>query len=209
MRPLLGLVQRHPWLANVTAYGTLFSAADVAQQMLARPHQDPLRYDGPNLKQTAKVALVGFSFHANFNYVWFRSLERLLPGSNATKVIGKVACDQIIAAPVTIAAFYAGLSLLDGQRDIFENLREKFWPTYKAGVLCWTLFQAVNFTFVPPMLRTAYVGACSFLWTAFLCYLRQNDATQATSQLFQALPGLSGLFPPTEGENQVNAASEK
>nr|XP_034992974.1 mpv17-like protein isoform X2 [Zootoca vivipara]XP_034992975.1 mpv17-like protein isoform X2 [Zootoca vivipara] len=209
MHPLLGLVHRHPWLANVVAYGTLFSAADAAQQKLSKPCQDPRRHDGLDLKQTAKVALVGFTFHANFNYVWFRSLERLLPGVKVTTVIAKVTCDQVIAAPVTIGAFYTGLSLLDGESNIFGKLQEKFWPTYKAGVLCWTLFQAVNFALVPPLLRTAYVGACSFLWTAFLCYLRQTDAHDTTSQLFQALPGLAGLFPSRAGENQVKMPAEK
>ncbi|XP_054851376.1 mpv17-like protein [Eublepharis macularius] len=209
MWPLLGLVRRHPWVVNVAAYGTLFSAADVAQQVLARPHLDASEQGYLDLKQTGKVALVGFSFHANFNYFWFRSLERLLPGTNVARVIAKVTCDQAIAAPLTIGAFYAGLSLLDGESDIFGNLREKFWPTYKTGVLCWTLFQTVNFTLVPPVLRTAYVGACSFLWTAFLCYLRQNDAHDTTSRMFQALPGLAGFFPSTRNENGVNMPSER
>ncbi|XP_053118017.1 mpv17-like protein isoform X2 [Hemicordylus capensis] len=232
MHPLLVLVHRYPWLANVAAYGTLFSAADAAQQMLTRPRQDPSRQDSLDLKQTGKVALVGFTFHANFNYVWFRSLERLLPGVSAPMVIAKVTCDQVIAAPVTIGAFYTGekqwrmvrgrleevgntsematsfphrplplpgLSLLDGETDISGKLREKFWPTYKV----------VNFTLVPPILRTAYVGACSFLWTAFLCYLRQRDAHDITSQLSRALPVLAMLFPPTAGGNQINGPSEK
>ncbi|KAJ6653357.1 hypothetical protein lerEdw1_009258 [Lerista edwardsae] len=242
MRPLLALVHRHPWVINVATYGTLFSAADVAQQVLARPSLDLPAHDALDLKQTGKVALVGFAFHANFNFVWFRALERCLPGANATKVIAKVACDQVVAAPITIGAFYTGesrrrsregagvvvggplemvmsfsshalplqgLSFLDGESDIYGKLQEKFWPTYKAGVLCWTLFQAVNFTLVPPLLRTAYVGACSFLWTAFLCYLRQSDAHDATSRLFRAVPGLAGLFPPTAGKSQVNQPAEK
>lgn len=62
---------------------------------------------------------------------------------------------------------------------------------------------------MPPVLRTAYVGACSFLWTAFLCYLRQSDAHDTTSRLFHAVPGLAGLFPLTAGESQVNKPAEK
>uniref|UniRef100_A0A6J0U1L0 Mpv17-like protein n=1 Tax=Pogona vitticeps TaxID=103695 RepID=A0A6J0U1L0_9SAUR len=206
---LLAVVHRHPLLVNVIAYGTLFSAADVAQQVLSRPHWHHLGHDALDLKQTAKVALVGFTFHANFNYIWFRSLEHFLPGRNASKVMAKVACDQAIAAPITIGAFYTGLSLLDGEPDIFEKLWEKFWPSYKAGVLCWTLFQAVNFMLVPPVLRTAYVGACSFLWTTFLCYLRQSDPPDAIFQLFRALPGLGWLYPQMAGENPGNGPSEK
>ncbi|KAL8176686.1 UNVERIFIED_CONTAM: hypothetical protein K2H54_037510 [Gekko kuhli] len=199
MWPLLAFVRRHPWAVNVAAYGTLFSAADVAQQVLARPQWDLSEPEYLDLKQTGKTALVGFTFHANFNYIWFRSLERLLPGANAARVIVKVACDQAIAAPITIGAFYTGLSLLDGESEVLGNLREKFWPTYKA----------VNFTLVPPVLRTTYVGACSFLWTAFLCYLRQNDAQDTTARIFRTLPGLAGLFPSTANEKGVNLPSER
>nr|XP_056719859.1 mpv17-like protein [Euleptes europaea] len=209
MRPLLGMVRRHPWVASVAAYGTLFSAADVAQQVLTRPRQALSEPEYLDLKQTGKVAVVGFSFHANFNYIWFQSLERFFPGTNVARVIVKVACDQAIAAPITIGAFYVGLSLLDGESDVFGNLREKFWPTYKAGLVCWTLFQAVNFTLVPPLLRTTYVGACSFLWTAFLCYLHQNDAQDTTARIFRALPGLSGLFPSTANKKGVSLPSER
>lgn len=93
---------------NVATYGTLFSAADVAQQLLARPCLHLPAHDALDLKQTGKVALVGFAFHANFNFIWFRALERCLPGANAAKVIAKVACDQAVAAPITIGAFYTG-----------------------------------------------------------------------------------------------------
>lgn len=58
--------------------------------------------------QTARVALVGFCFHANFNYHWLRVLERMFPGGGTKRVSLKVVLDQLIAAPMTISAFYIG-----------------------------------------------------------------------------------------------------
>ena len=66
---------------------------------------------GIDWSQTARVAVVGFCFHANFNYHWLRGLERMFPGGGAKKVSGKVILDQFIAAPATISAFFIGMFL--------------------------------------------------------------------------------------------------
>ncbi|XP_069596890.1 mpv17-like protein isoform X2 [Ranitomeya imitator] len=136
MCAFLRFTKRHPWATNVTIYGSLFASADAVQQRLSKGPNEQLDW-----KQTAKVGIVGFCFHANFNFFWLRFIERAFPGSAPKNVLRKVACDQLMAAPITISAFYTGLSLLDGEDDIFKNLKEKFFPTYKTGVLCWSVFQ--------------------------------------------------------------------
>ncbi|XP_052003667.1 mpv17-like protein [Xyrauchen texanus] len=124
--------------------------------------------------QTARVALVGFCFHANFNYHWLRGLERIFPGGGTKRVLLKVFLDQLIAAPTTISAFYIGLSTLEGADDPLEDWRNKFWTSYKTGVVYWSTMQAVNFSLVPPVARTVYVGGVSLAWTVFLCHFRQQ-----------------------------------
>ncbi|XP_077774636.1 mpv17-like protein isoform X2 [Podarcis muralis] len=99
---LLGrLVRRSPWLCNVALYGSLFAAGDAAQQRLRRrPGQSA------DWAQTRHVALVALTFHGNFNYVWLRALERLLPGRAPGAVLAKVLCDQLMGAPIAVLAFY-------------------------------------------------------------------------------------------------------
>uniref|UniRef100_A0A8C9SN80 Si:ch211-120k19.1 n=1 Tax=Scleropages formosus TaxID=113540 RepID=A0A8C9SN80_SCLFO len=126
-----------------------------------------------NWSQTERVALVGFCFHANFNYHWLKGLERMWPGGGAKRISWKVLLDQLIAAPITISVFYIGLSTLEGRQDIFEDWREKFWTSYKTGVIYWSTMQAVNFLLVPPVARTVFVGGIALGWTVFLCHLRQ------------------------------------
>ncbi|XP_068097121.1 mpv17-like protein [Hyperolius riggenbachi] len=196
MRVFTQFTKRHPWLTNVTIYGSLFASADIVQQKFTNAPNEPI-----NFKQTAKVGAVGFCFHANFNFFWLRFIERMFPGSAPINVIRKVACDQLMAAPVTISAFYTGLSLLDGEEDVFKNLKEKFWPTYKTGVICWTVFQTINFSIVPPLIRTAYIGVCAFLWTTFLCYVRNRDIDQVTTRLLQ--------YIPVKGGNRTTEAEEE
>uniref|UniRef100_A0A673HKZ2 Si:ch211-120k19.1 n=1 Tax=Sinocyclocheilus rhinocerous TaxID=307959 RepID=A0A673HKZ2_9TELE len=116
------LFKSHPYISNVVGYTTLFATADLIQQSMLH---------SINWAQTARVALVGFCFHANFNYHWLRGLERMFPGGGIRRVSLKVFLDQLFAAPMTISAFYIGLSTLEGAEDPLEDWRTKFWTSYK------------------------------------------------------------------------------
>ncbi|XP_016142945.1 mpv17-like protein isoform X1 [Sinocyclocheilus grahami] len=129
-----------------------------------------------NWAQTARVALVGFCFHANFNYHWLRGLERMFPGGGIRRVSLKVFLDQLFAAPMTISAFYIGLSTLEGAEDPLEDWRTKFWTSYKTGVVYWSTMQAVNFSLIPPVARTVFVGVVALGWTVFLCHFKQQKS---------------------------------
>lgn len=99
-RALSRAAQRYPWPTNVMLYGALFSAGDALQQRLS---------GGPaDWRQTRCVATVAVAFHANFSYVWLRLLERALPGRTPRAILAKVLCDQAVAAPVAVSAFYTG-----------------------------------------------------------------------------------------------------
>lgn len=106
------MFKAHPYISNVLGYTTLFASADLIQQsVLGGKHTAGSMSEdaaGINWCQTARVATVGFCFHANFNYHWLRGLERMLPGGGVKAVTGKVVVDQMIAAPLTISAFYIG-----------------------------------------------------------------------------------------------------
>ncbi|XP_062393831.1 mpv17-like protein [Sardina pilchardus] len=189
----------HPYLSNITSYTALFASADLIQQSmlggqhavakdpetdgLSSPQTGPAAASGINWTQTAQVALVGFCFHANFNYHWLKALERMWPGGGVKRVTLKVVVDQLVAAPATISAFFIGLSALEGKEDPFEDWRNKFWTSYKTGVLYWSTMQAVNFSLVPPVARTVFVGGVALTWTIFLCHFRQlkSDSEPSSS----------------------------
>ncbi|KAM7332930.1 hypothetical protein ACRRTK_006250 [Alexandromys fortis] len=115
--------QRYPWPTNVLLYAGLFSAGDALQQRLR---------GGPaDWRQTRRVATLAVTFHGNFNYVWLRLLERALPGRAPRTVLAKVLCDQTVGGPIVLSAFYVGMSILQGKDDIFLDLKQKFWNTYK------------------------------------------------------------------------------
>lgn len=112
MRRAWDVFRAHPYIGNVLGYTTLFASADLIQQNVLggknAAQSLPGEAAGIDWCQTARVATVGFCFHANFNYHWLRGLERMLPGGGVKAVAGKVVVDQLVAAPLTISAFYIG-----------------------------------------------------------------------------------------------------
>ncbi|VTJ51970.1 Hypothetical predicted protein [Marmota monax] len=125
-RALSRAAQRYPWPTNVLLYAGLFSAGDALQQRLR---------GGPaDWRQTRRVATLAVTFHANFNYVWLRLLERALPGRAPRVVLTKVLCDQLFGGPIALSAFYVGMSILQEKDDVLLDLKQKFWNTYKWGL---------------------------------------------------------------------------
>ncbi|KAM9584300.1 mpv17-like protein [Trichechus inunguis] len=183
--------RRYPWPTNVLLYAALYSAGDALQQRLR---------GGPaDWRQTQRVATVAVAFHANFNYVWLGLLERALPGRAPRAILAKVLYDQVLGAPVAISAFYAGMSILQGKDDIFLDLKEKFWNTYKSGLLYWPFVQLTNFSLVPIHWRTAYIGLCGFLWATFICFSQQSgDGTLKSAFTFLRIKEANAVKRPQE-----------
>ncbi|XP_075384576.1 mpv17-like protein isoform X1 [Tenrec ecaudatus] len=190
-RVLPRAARRYPWPTNVAVYASLFSAGDALQQRLK---------GGPtDWQQTRRVATVVVAFHANFSYVWLRLLERALPGRTPRAILAKVLCDQVLAAPIAVSAFYAGMSLLQGKDDIFLELKQKFWNTYKSGLMYWPFVQVTNFCLVPVHWRTSYNGLCGFFWAIFLCFSQQSgDGTMRSALAFLHRKEANALERPWE-----------
>uniref|UniRef100_V9L6S4 Mpv17-like protein n=1 Tax=Callorhinchus milii TaxID=7868 RepID=V9L6S4_CALMI len=196
LRSIRSGIKRFPWITNVTLYSCVFGAGDVVQQNLSKEREAKV-----DLKQTRNILLLTFSFHGNFNFLWLKTLERMLPGVTMGNIVRKVLCDQLFASPVAISAFYVGMSALEGQPDIFGVCREKFWNSYKIGVAYWSVMQAINFTFVPPYVRTAFAGFCCFFWAIFMSFTQQRgNGTVFANLLKPANSGSEGK--KLESENK-------
>ncbi|XP_035035548.1 mpv17-like protein [Hippoglossus stenolepis] len=168
--------KRFPWLANVTLYGCLFAGGDLVHQLIAQKESMDWRHTG-------NVAIVAISFHGNFNYFWLRALERRFPGKSAGMVLRKLLLDQSFASPLATSVFYTGVSFLEGKDDILEDWRDKFFNTWKTGLMYWPFMQFLNFVLMPLYMRTAFMGCCAFLWATFLCFSRQDGDGTATVAL--------------------------
>ncbi|XP_062304275.1 mpv17-like protein isoform X3 [Osmerus eperlanus] len=91
---------------------------------------------------------------------------------------------------VAVVAFsFHGVSFLEGKDDILQDWREKFFNTYKTGLMFWPIMQFLNFALVPLYVRTTFTGCCAFIWATFLCFSRQSgDGTAAAALVWMFTP---------------------
>ncbi|KAA0705555.1 Mpv17-like protein [Triplophysa tibetana] len=184
-----------PWITNVTLYGCLFAGGDFAHQCLAQRDEIDWRH-------TRNVAIVALSFQGNFNYFWLRALERRFPGRSAGMIIRKLLVDQTFASPLATSVFYTGVSFLEGKEDIFADWREKFFNTYKTGLMYWPFMQFMNFVLMPLYLRTAFMGCSAFFWATFLCFSHHSGDGTAAVALAWVMAPKKALLVRSSGEEK-------
>ncbi|KAF0876630.1 MP17L protein, partial [Crocuta crocuta] len=102
--------------------------------------------------------------------------------------------------PALVTRFsFGGMSILQEKDDIFLDLKQKFWNTYKSGLMYWPFVQLTNFSLVPTHWRTAYTGLCGFLWATFLCFSQQSgDGTFKSAFTFLHVKEASAVERPPE-----------
>ncbi|KZS01642.1 Uncharacterized protein APZ42_001636 [Daphnia magna] len=65
------------------------------------------------------------------------------------------------------------MNLLEGKssKDAWQEVQNKFLPTWKMGVKFWPIVQTLNFALVPEKNRVVFVGLASFVWTTYLSFM--------------------------------------
>lgn len=79
-----------------------------------------------------------------------------------------------------MTCFFFFMSLLEGNTlgESANEVRQKFWPTWKVGMCFWPIFQTINFAFVPERNRVPIISLGSLVWTIFLAYMKQLELEQ-------------------------------
>ena len=80
-------------------YTGLYGAGDISQQTIRGREE----YDW---RSCARIAFVGATFFAPFNFFWYKMLDRHLPGTRVKTVLRKILLDQLIAGSVGITVFF-------------------------------------------------------------------------------------------------------
>ena len=182
-RSLKTVFQSKSVAKDMTYLGVLYGAAEVSQQMFigeARPKtfdDDPSapRADKLDLAGVKNVALFGASVAAPFFHFWYRFLDTRFVGTTPLTIAKKVVLDQLVASSSVSALFLVAIPGFQGETDLAGSeslLRRKFLSIYLTGCVFWPLAQIINFRFVAPRYRVAYLGCAAFLWTNIMCFSR-------------------------------------
>jgi len=174
--------RKKPLLRDVAKFGTLFAGAEFSQQTMLKKvwKMDP--NEDYNWGEIARYAVFGFGFYPFLYSKWYGMLDRVFPGTAASTIAKKVFLDQFTLEPVLICVFYVGMNVMEGRKDVFQELKDKFVPTFSVGCLFWIPAMAFNFRVLSPSQRVTFVGAATFTWCNFLCWLKRRDMSGQASR---------------------------
>ncbi|KAK5634918.1 hypothetical protein RRF57_010630 [Xylaria bambusicola] len=100
--------------------------------------------------------------------IWFKILSKrvVLPNKNA-EILARVACDQLLFAPVFIGVFLSSMGVLEGSSPK-EKLDKSYVDTLQTNWMVWPFVQLANFKFVPLQHRVLAVNVASIGWNSYL-----------------------------------------
>ncbi|KAF8624777.1 hypothetical protein AX15_005667 [Amanita polypyramis BW_CC] len=89
----------------------------------------------------------------------------------------RVACDQIVMAPVGLGVFIGSMGLMEGRdpEQIKEKYRDLFKPALLTNWKIWPLAQLVNFRYMPLPYRVPFQSTCGVFWTLYLSTINARE----------------------------------
>lgn len=122
--------------------------------------------------------MVGGVLTAPMFHVLYGLLESALPiGAGWGNLVLQLAVDQLVAAPVWLAAFFGLVALFEGRFEmdrVIRQMERDFVPTMK---LTWTIFppvQLASFALLKPNLRVLTLNVVDLGYTTALSYIKHR-----------------------------------
>lgn len=157
--------------------GAIHIVADAVAQML-ETHGESLRHpDNHDFGRTMRFAMVGLTLHGPYFQRCFALVDKRFGHPTSTSVVlKKTLAVQAFVNPPYMVLLFSYLGLLEGRRGeaILANTKEKFGPAFWAGNIFWPIANVLNFRFIGPQYRVAYVASCGAIWNTFISILNQR-----------------------------------
>lgn len=113
-------------------------------------------------------------------YQWFKFLAKSFPitkQSATIPVLQRVCFDQLIFAPMGLAAFFTFMTVTEGggRRAVARKFQDVYLPALKANFMLWPAVQILNFRVIPIPFQIPFVSTVGIAWTAYLSLTNQSD----------------------------------
>lgn len=162
-----GRLAARPLLTQAVTTSVLFATGDITAQQLVEG-RGLQKHD---LTRTGRMALYGGCVFGPAATTWFAFLARNVnPRNPRLTTISRVACDQLLFAPVAIGAFLSSMAVMEGGSPS-RKLQTTWWPALTANWCVWPFVQFVNFTFLPLQHRLLFANVISIGWNSYLSWV--------------------------------------
>lgn len=157
----------------MASYSIIWPTANLLQQKIRGKEE-------LNYAEAARFGLFGSLYVAPTLFCWLKCASYFWPRMDLKSAITKALVEQVTYGPAAMCSFFFGMSLLELKpvSECIDEVKIKFWPTYKIAICVWPILQTINFTLIPERNRVVYVSVCSLVWTCFLAYVKSLEAKQ-------------------------------
>ncbi|KAI1327112.1 hypothetical protein F5Y16DRAFT_372655 [Xylariaceae sp. FL0255] len=154
--------------------------------LFADPRSPAIPFD---FERLTRFMAYGFAM-APIQFKWFGLLSRTFPITKTSAFVPalkRVAVDQIVFAPVSVALFFSVMTIAEGggRRAVTLKLKDMYLPTLKANFMVWPAVQIINFRLMPMPFQLPFVSTIGIAWTA---YLSLSNAAEDDSMHQNAAP---------------------
>lgn len=188
------ITKKYPVLRGMASYMVIWPAGSLLQQKMTGREQ--LSYT-----EALRFSIYGGCFVAPTLYCWLRFATYMWPRSDLKSAITKALVEQVSYGPAAMCCFFFGINLLEFKpiSECVEEVKMKFWSTYKVGVCIWPILQTVNFLLIPERNRVVYVSICSLVWTSFLAYMKALEAKKLKQKTLEETESTEKEAPTNRG----------
>ncbi|KAF2258436.1 hypothetical protein CC78DRAFT_537750 [Lojkania enalia] len=173
-----------PLLTQSITTAVLFATGDV----MAQQGVDKVGLERHDFARTGRMALYGGVVFGPAATTWYGILQRHINLSTTNRTIAaRVACDQIVFAPVNMGIFLSSMAYMEGS-SIKDKLNKAYVPGMINNFLLWPWVQSVNFKFVPLEHRVLVVNFVALGWNCYLSYLNSGGGTGIAGETEKELP---------------------
>ncbi|KAJ1801181.1 hypothetical protein LPJ59_000505 [Coemansia sp. RSA 2399] len=192
MRFWSGCAERQPLVTIALTNGAMGATGDVLAQCLfpaSGPSNGPSNGSKFNPWRTVRFFAYGCMF-GPVAFKWYSFLNRRFPFPNASTaaqrlsahkptssaIIKRVAVDQIVFAPVAIAAFFTVMGAMEGKgaAEIRSSLRERYSKALVGNYMLWPWSQLINFGLVPLVYQVPFASLVSVVWNMYLSWVNSR-----------------------------------
>ncbi|KAG6039339.1 Protein required for ethanol metabolism [Claviceps citrina] len=160
-----------PLLTQSVTTAVLFATGDVTAQQVVEGRG----LGGHDLTRTGRMALYGGCVFGPVATTWFGFLARRVRFRSSPRVetLARVACDQLLFAPVAIGAFLGSMAAMEGTSPA-ERLERTWWAALRANWMVWPAVQTVNFALLPLQYRLLFANVVSVGWNSYLSWVNSR-----------------------------------
>jgi protein Mpv17 len=178
-----------PVLTEMCTSGFIWFVGDLTTQYMEHVNSNTGKKASMDVKRTFHQTLYASIIWGPIAHKWYHLLDQLaivlITNPTPSKMIAtKLLLEIVLLHSISLLAYFSIVGFMSGDtlRQIQQQLKDDFWPTYIIEIGMWTPLDVVNFAFVPVRHQLLVVNCGCFIESIALSFIK-NNGTDRVKQL--------------------------